>query len=259
MDIFVFIKQVPDTEARIRINKDGTGINTEDVTFMDSPYDEYAVEQAILLSESNPGTTVTAVTIGPERASSLLRDNLAKGINEAIHIKTDEYGEYDALTTARIIASFLKDKKYDLLLFGNKAYGSDNSLVPSMVAGILDIAQVNLVTNMEINGKMIKAERQVEGMTEVVEAAIPCLISAQKGLNQPRMKSLKGIMAAKKKEIPALIIDELGLSADSLKPGIKITGISSPPAKAEGRKIEAEPEQAASELYKYLKNEIKVI
>lgn len=259
MNIFVFVKQVPDTEARIRVNSQSNGIVTDDITFMDSPYDEYAVEEAIKISESNPGSTVTAVTIGPERAVSLLRDNLAKGVNEAVHIKTDEYGDYDALTTSKIIATFLKDKKYDLIFFGNKAYGSDNSLVPSMTAALLNIPIVNITVKMKIESGKVIAERQVEGMNEVVEASMPCIISAQKGLNEPRIKSLKGIMAAKKKEIPTVSIDQLGLNKDNLKKGLNLVAISSPQAKSKGKIIELEPEAAAKELANYLKNELKVI
>jgi electron transfer flavoprotein beta subunit len=259
MNIFVFVKQVPDTEARIRVNSQSNGIVSDDITFMDSPYDEYAVEEAIKTAEGNPGSTVTAVTIGPERAVSLLRDDLAKGVNEAFHIKTDDYGDYDALTTSKIIAAFLKDKKYDLIFFGNKAYGSDNSLVPSMTAALLNIPAINITVKMKIEGGKVVAERQVEGMTEIVEAQMPCVISAQKGLNEPRIKSLKGIMAAKKKEIPTLTIDKLGLNTDDLKKGLNLLNISAPQAKSKGKIIELEPEAAAKELADYLKNELKMI
>jgi electron transfer flavoprotein beta subunit len=259
VNIYVFVKQVPDTEARIRIDGKRTGIVTEDVSFMDSPYDEFAVEEAIKTAEAHPGSTVTSVTIGPERAAALLRDNIAKGVNEAVHILTDEFGDFDALSTAKIIAAFLKDKQYDLLFFGNKAYGSDNSLVPSMTAALLNIPAVNIVVKLKIEGNKIIAERQVEGMTEVVEASMPCLISAQKGLNEPRIKSLKGIMASKKKEIPTITPDKLGINANDLKKSIKVINMSAPQTKSKGKIIELEPEAAAKELTDYLKNELKMI
>lgn len=258
MNIFVFVKQVPDTEARIKIDSARTDINTEDVTFTDSPFDEFAVEQALLIAEANEGSNVTVVTIGPERAKQILRDNLAKGVHEAVHIESDEYGNYDSLTTAKIIAAFLKDKEYDLVLLGNRAYGSDNSLVPSMTAALLDVGQINLVVKMDVDGGKIRAERQVEGMTEIVEAEMPCVVSAQKGLNEPRMKSLKGIMAAKKKEIPTVSVGDL-LGSDDLSNGIVIQKLEIPPAKAAGKKIEGEPEEAATELVNLLKNELKVV
>jgi electron transfer flavoprotein beta subunit len=259
MNIYIFVKHVPDTEARIRIDKSGKDINREDITFTDSPYDEYAVEQALLLAEADENITTTVVTIGKESAESLLRDNLAKGINEATLIHTDEYGEYDALSTSRIIAAYMKDKKYDLLLFGNKAYGSDNALVPSMVAALLDISQINLVVNMNIKSGKIEAERQIEGMSEKVEASMPCLISAQKGLNEPRMKSLKGIMAAKKKEIPRVTLDDLSLSKDELKISTTIEKLEMPPEKAGGKIFEGEPEDGAKALVDYFKNEMKIL
>ncbi len=257
MNIFVFLKQVPDTEARIRVNGDGTDIVTEDMTFIDSPYDEFAVEQALLTAEANEGTNVTVVTIGPERADQALRDNLAKGAHAAVRIKSDEFGKYDALTTAKVIAGFLKDKEYDLLLFGNKSYGADNALVPSMVAALLDVPQVNLVTKIDLDGGKIKAERQVEGMVEVVETAAPCVVSAQKGLNEPRMKSLKGIMQAKKKEIPVVEAGEL-IDAD-VKAGLVIKSLTAPPAKSAGKKFEGEAADAAEELVKFLKDEVKAV
>lgn len=259
MNIYVFVKQVPDTEARIRVNSQGNGIVTDEITFMDSPYDEYAVEEAIKTAENNPGSTVTAVTIGPDRSVSLLRDDLAKGVNEAVHIKTDEFGDNDALTTAKIIAAFLKDKQYDLIFFGNKAYGSDNSLVPSMAASLLNIPILNVVVKLKIDGKKAAAERQVEGMTETVEAQMPCAISAQKGLNEPRIKSLKGIMAAKKKEIPVITPDQLGLDSKSLAKGLNLIKMTPPQLKSKGKIVESEPEVAAKELADYLKNELKLI
>jgi electron transfer flavoprotein beta subunit len=259
VNIYVFVKQVPDTEARIRIDGKGTGITSEDITFMDSPYDEFAVEEAIKTAEANPGSTVTSVTIGPERATALLRDNIAKGVNEAVHILTDEFGDFDALSTAKIIAAFLKDKQYDLIFFGNKAYGSDNSLVPSMTAALLNIPAVNIVVKLKIDGNKVIAERQVEGMTEVVEAPMPCLISAQKGLNEPRIKSLKGIMASKKKEIPTVTLDKLGIDAGSLKKGMNVVKMSAPQSKSKGKIVELEPEAAAKELADYLQNQLKMI
>jgi electron transfer flavoprotein beta subunit len=258
MNIFVFVKHVPDTEARIKIDSSGKNIATADITFMDSPYDEFAVEQALLLAEASEGSVVTAVTIGPEEAKQLLRDNLAKGVNEVAHINSDKYGQFDALTTAKIIAAFLKDKEYDLILFGNKAYGADNSLVPSMVAGLLDIAQVNLVTKMDISGTTVKAERQVEGMTEMMEASMPCVISAQKGLNEPRMKSLKGIMAAKKKEIASISVGDV-IPESELAMGIEVLSLQNPPAKEGGKKFEGEPADAATELFNYMREEIKIV
>lgn len=257
MEIVVFVKQVPDTESRIVI-KDGIRIDEEGISFILNPYDEFAVEEGLRLKEKFGGK-VTAVTVGPERAISTLRKVLAMGVDDAILIK-DENGEtYDPLRISKIIAEFLKKGglPFDILLFGKQAIGDDNMGVPSMVAEILGLPQVTVITKLEIEEGKGKAWREIEGASEIVEFKLPVVLSAQKGLNEPRYETLKGIMSAKKKEIKTVTLEELGLK--DIQSSISILKIEPPPVRPAGKILQGTPEEMTKELVNLLRNEAKVI
>ena len=260
MNIFVFVKRVPDTESRIRIQADGKAVATEGLSFVLSPYDEYAVEAALRLKEAKGGK-VTAFTVGPDESLPILRKCLAMGVDEAVLIKDTAGETYDGLRTARIITAALQKKYpgFDLLLFGKQAIGTDNSQVPSMVAGLLGLPQVNVVVKLEIEGASGTACREIEGGQEKVSFPLPAVISAQKGLNDPRYETLKGIMAAKKKEIPVVAPEALGLAPRDLEPGIEIARIDLPPVKQAGKVVSTEPADAARQLVEFLRRDAKVI
>lgn len=260
MNIYVLVKRVPDTESKIRIDHERKIIIEEGLTFVLNPYDEYAVEEALRLKEDKGGK-VTVLSVGSEEAVVVLKKCLAMGADEAILIK-DEKGEtYDGLRTAKIIAQVLKTKfnDYDLLLFGKQSVGADNSQIPAMVAEFLGLPQVNVVTKLEIEGDRGLALREIEGASEKVEFSLPAVISAQKGLNEPRYETLRGIMMAKRKEIPVLELKEIGLDSQELESQLNILNLEYPPPREAGRKIEEEPAVAAKKLVEFLHNEAKVI
>lgn len=260
MKIFVFVKRVPDTESRIRIDPNANKIVGEDLNFVISPYDEYAVEEALRLREA-AGGTVTVVSVGPEEAQTVLKKTLAMGADEALLIKDEAPETYDGSRTARILAAVMKRKfpEYDLLLFGKQSVGADNAQVPAMVAALLDLPQVNVVTELKIEAGAGTALREIEGAKEKVGFPLPAVISAQKGLNEPRYETLKGIMMAKRKTIPVLALEDLGLSPEDLRPRLLLTAMETPPVRAAGRKIEDEPAEAARRLAGFLHDEAKVI
>jgi electron transfer flavoprotein beta subunit len=256
----VFVKRVPDTESKIKINHETNSVNEEGLNFVLSPYDEYAVEEALQIKESKGGQ-VTVFSVGSDETQTILKKCLAMGADEAVLIK-DEAGEtFDGLRTAKIIAQVLKTKhtEYDLLLFGKQSVGADNAQVPSMVAAILDLPQVNVVTKLEIEGNEASALREIEGAREKVTVSLPAVISAQKGLNEPRYETLKGIMAAKRKEIPVIALEELGLQTSELEAKIELTNMESPPVREAGKVIEDEPAEAAKKLAEFLRQDAKVI
>jgi len=260
VNIVVFIKRVPDTESRIRIEANGKAVVMDGLNFVLSPYDEYAVEEALRLREIHGGK-VTVFTAGPDEGLHLLRKCLAMGADEAVLIR-DAGGEtYDGLRTARILAAALKKKHpdFDLLLFGKQAVGTDNSQVPSMVAELMGLPQVNVVVRLEIQGGSGTAYREIEGGQEKVAFPLPAVISAQKGLNEPRYETLKGIMAAKRKEIPVLAVEALDLKPEDLAAGIEIAGIGLPPVKQPGKIVHAEPQEAARRIVEFLRRDAKVI
>jgi len=260
MNIHVFVKRVPDTESRIRIDAAARAVIEEGLNFIISPNDEYAVEEALRLKEAGGGT-VRVFTVGREESLTILKKCLAMGADEAVLIKDAAPETYDGLRTARIIAAAVRTKfpDFDLLLFGKQAVGSDNAQVPSMAAELLGLPQANVVTRLEIAGKEGAAHREIEGGLERVVFSLPAVVSAQKGLNEPRYETLKGIMAAKKKAIPVISVEELGLPAEALIPAVEITGLDFPPQKPAGRIIPGAPAEAARELVRLLREEARVI
>jgi electron transfer flavoprotein beta subunit len=260
LNIFVFAKRVPDTESKIRINHETGRIVEEGLNFVLNPYDEYAVEEALRLRESNGGK-VTVISVGPEEASVILKKCLAMGADEGVLLKDDTPETYDGLRIAKIIASAMEKKfpGFDLLLFGKQSVGADNAQVPAMAADLLGLPQVNVVTKLEIEGNKGVAHREIEGALEKVSFSLPAAISAQKGLNEPRYETLKGIMAAKRKEIPVISLGDLGLKEEDLVSGLEIIQLEGPPARQAGQIVQEEPEAAAKKLVEYLHAEAKVI
>jgi len=260
LNLFVFVKRVPDTESKIKINHETNSIIEEGLNFVLSPYDEYAVEEALQIREAKGGQ-VTVFSIGPDETRTILKKCLAMGTDEAVLIKDDAGETFDALRTARIISHALKTKytEFDLLLFGKQSVGADSAQVPSMVAAMLDLPQVNVVTKLEIEGNSGTALREIEGAREKAAFMLPAVISAQKGLNEPRYETLKGIMAAKRKEIPVVTLEELGIQPEELAAGLELTKMESPPVRESGKIIEDEPGEAAKKLAEFLRQDAKVI
>jgi electron transfer flavoprotein beta subunit len=260
VNIFVFVKRIPDTESKIRINHETRTVIEEGLNFVLNPYDEYAVEEALRLREAKGGK-VTVLSVGTEESLVILKKCLAMGADEAFLLKDNTPEAYDGLRMAKIISSALEKKfpDYNLLLFGKQSVGADNAQVPSMVAELLGLPQVNVVTKLEIEGTKGIAYREIEGALEKVSFSLPAVISAQKGLNEPRYETLKGIMMAKKKEIPVLSFEDLDLKEAEVVPLLEVTEMESPPSRKAGKIVEEEPEEAVKKMVEYLHNEAKVI
>ena len=213
-----------------------------------SPYDEYALEEAIRIKEAK-GAEVVALSVGTDAAKDVLKNALALGADTAVLLKGD--GQGDAFAVAQMIAAYVKDKGFDLILCGNKGLGGDNAAMGPMLAELLNVAQANVVVKLELGDGTFRAEREVEGGSEVVEGALPAVITAQKGLNEPRYASLKGIMAAKKKTIEEA-------DAAPATAGSCVTTLALPPERAAGRRLEGEAPAQAAALLQALKDEAKV-
>jgi electron transfer flavoprotein beta subunit len=183
------------------------------------------------------------------------------GADEALLVKDDTPETYDGLRTARIIARAVERKLggADLLLFGKQSVGADNSQVPAMVAEFLGLPQATVVTKLEIEGASATALREIEGGLEKVVFSLPAVVSAQKGLNEPRYETLKGIMAAKKKPVPVVTLDELGLEPGDLVSAVETTGLDVPAARQAGKLLRGDPAETARELVRLLRDEAKVI
>jgi electron transfer flavoprotein beta subunit len=260
MKIVVCVKQVPDTETRVKIAPAGNAISETDVAnWIVSPYDEFAIEEALRIKEAKGGEVVL-VTVGPERAQAALRTGLAMGADSAVHVKDAALDATDTLGTARALAAAVRSlAPFDLVLCGQQGVGGDHSQVPGMLAELLDLPQVTVAVKITVGDGRATVEREIEGGRETWETPLPALVSAQKGLNEPRYASLKGIMAAKKKPIQALDLAALGLDAAAVAPRVTVTAMELPPARPPVRMIEGDPETQAKELVRLLHEEAKVI
>ncbi|MCB1309287.1 MAG: electron transfer flavoprotein subunit beta/FixA family protein [Leptospiraceae bacterium] len=253
MNIYVLVKQVPDTETRIKTS--GTGIDENGIKWIVSPFDEHALEEALRQKEKT-SATVTAVSFGPGRAAEALRTAYALGVDNAIHIQDDSYNVFDVGFAAASLAKFLKDADANVILAGHIAIDSQSSMVPAMIAEHLGCANINNAVELTIEGDKVKVRREIEGGLATMESASPVVITAAKNLNDPRYPSLKGIMASKKKKIEVKAASELGVDA----PHVEVVGMEPPPPRPPGRIIEADSPQAkAAELAKLLKDEAKVL
>ncbi len=264
MDIIVCMKQVPDSEAQIRVRPDGKGIVDSDIKFVMNPYDEFGVEEALKLKEKFGGT-VTLVCLGPARCVESIRTGLAMGADKAIHLDDPAFDGGDAISTAKVLAAAIKGLPHDLIFCGKQAIDDDSATVGSALAEVLGIPQVSLVVKVELaeDRKSAKVNRQILGGEEILQVPLPAVLNAQKGLNEPRYASLPGIMKAKKKEIKSVKVADLGIAADSIGAAgarTKILHMAAPPQRQAGKIIPGEtPEEKAPILAKLLREEAKII
>lgn len=256
MNIFACIKQVPDTEASISI-REGKSINEANIKWIINPYDEFALEEALKLKEKNPGSTVTAVTLGPDRVESALRTALAMGVDKAVHILNDE--TLDDLATGAALAGALRKLGADGVIFmGKQAIDNDSYQVHLHVAEDLGIGAATNVTAFDFQDGKVSVEREIdEGAKEIIEMNLPCIVAATKGLNNPRYASVMGIMKAKRIEIQKLSLSDCGLA--EVKNQVKVEKYSIPPEKPQGKVVAGEPVEAVKELVRLLKEEAKVL
>ncbi len=250
MKMIVCVKQVPDTEAKIRIAENKLDIESGSINYILNPYDEYAVEEALRIKEKQSEGSITVLSAGTERTASALRSALAMGADEAILIRT-MHPIGDPLATARSLVEVLKTLPFDLLLFGKQAVDDDNQQVGPMVAQLLGLPCVTVVTQLSFEGNRVTARREIEGGSEIIETTLPAVFTAEKGLNIPRYPALRGIMMAKKKTI-----EEKQVRIETAI--TQIINLEYPPSRKGGR-IVGKGMDAVPELITLLREEAKVI
>jgi len=248
LKIAVCLKQVPSTDTRIKIGADGKHIDPAGVTFVTNPYDEFALEEGIRLKEAKGGEAVV-ISVGGAGAVAALRNALAVGADSAVLLKTD--ADPDSLGVARLLAAEIEGKGFDLVLCGKQAVDDDAAQVGPMLAEILDLPCATVVVKLEMSEGRARATREIEGGVEVLELPLPAVIATQKGLNEPRYASLKGIMAAKKKPI-----EEKAVTPPAS--AVEIVSLTLPAARQAG-KIVGEGAAAVPELVRMLREEAKVL
>jgi electron transfer flavoprotein beta subunit len=248
MNIFVLLKQVPDTETKIRITADKNGIETSDIKWIINPYDEFAIEAALQMKEKHAGETI-AISLGGDMHKETLRKALAMGVDKAILLKDDSVR--DSFSIAKALAEELKNIAPDFIFFGKQSIDYYDEQIPGLVAEFLGFPSVSAVVKLSFADSKVTCEREIEGGREIVEATIPVVISAQKGLNEPRYPSLKGIMASKTKPIE----ERQPVAVPAV---VEITAMQMPSSKKAG-KIVGTDATAVPELVRLLHEEAKVI
>ncbi len=257
MKIFVCIKQVPDTETKIRLKPDGSGVDFSGVKWVMNPYDEIAVEEAIKSRESGKATSVTVLSVGPKvRTVETLRTAMAMGADDAIAI--DAADDLDSISTARALAAAIRaEGEFGMVLAGKVAIDDNAAAVPQMVAEFLDIPHGTVISKIELTGSAT-VEREIEGGTkEILELSMPMLIAANKGLNLPRYASLPGIMKAKKKPIKELTLELLGLG--SVASRVKHVAFQLPTEKPPVKMLDGDFTTQSKALAQLLRSEAKVL
>ena len=258
MRVFVCIKQVPDTETRIKLSSDNQSIDPSGIKWIINPYDEFAIEEAIRVKEAGSNVRVTAVTIGPKaRVNNALLTAMAMGADDSILINTSE--NMDATLAAKTLAAAIKKEGDASLIYcGKLAIDGNAAAVSQMVAEYLDIPHASVVSKADYESGSVVVEREVEaGTREVFKLTLPALIATNKGLNKPRFASLPGIMKAKKKTIVEMSLEDLGIEATGAK--LKFANYSLPEEKPPCKMIDGEPQAQVDELVQLLQNEAKIL
>jgi len=250
MKIAVCIKRVADSETRVKVAADGKSLDDAGVKFILNPYDEFAVEEALQRKEKSGAGEVVVLCLGPAAAQETIRTTLAMGADRGILLQTDRIPA-DGLVSAQALASELKSGGFDVILFGKMAIDDYNHQVGPMVAELLDLSCVTAVAHLDLSDGRGTAEREIEGGVEVVEFTLPAVLTVDKGLNEPRLPALKGIMAAKKKPLE---VKPVTLGAG----GIEVVAMTPPPERKAG-KIVGEGPAAVPRLVQLLREEAKVL
>ena len=262
MNIFVCVKQVPDTETKVQPSGDGTFIETSSIKWIMNPYDEFAVEQALLVKAANAGSTVTVLRVGGVKDTEALRTAMAMGADDAILVEAED--NLDSYTIAKSLKGAMdkSGKSADLILCGKQAIDDDCLQVPQVLATMMELPSVSVIVGFEQAGDTVTVKREIEGgALEIYEVKTPVVLATNKGINTPRYASLPGIMKAKRKPMQQLSLADVGVSLDDRR--VVYSDFSLPPEKPAGKKFDAMDDAAAAgvvaEVVGLLRTEAKVL
>ncbi len=263
MRILTVIKQVPDSNATVKVLPDGTGIELEGLKQVLDPFDEFGVELAIQLREKRSDVSeVVAMILGPDKAAEALRVALAMGVDSGIHLNDPVFESKNELFAAHVLALAIKKEPegFDLIVCGKYTIDLDAGAVGPALAEFLELPHVGAVTALDVSedGKSFSARRRIEGADEVVECDLPAVLTIEKGLVEPRYPSLPNLMKAKKKPVKVLKSADIP-GEDAAQAGTYFESVAPPPPRPECKLIEGEPEEMAKELIRVLREEAKVV
>jgi len=259
MKIAVLMKRVPDTASVFKISPDNKSVETGNLKYVMSPYDEHAMEEAILTKEAGKADEVVVVTLGKEGAQETIRTALAMGADRAVFVKDDAAETANSRGVALALAAALKSESPNIVFAGKQAVDDDASQVPERVAEILEIPHASVVTKFSVDGSTATVDREIEGGHITMETPLPALFTIQKGINSPRYPTLPNIMKAKKKEIKEVSLSDLGLSADDITSGMEVEELGLPRQDRRNLIIEGDTGERVTQLLSMLRDEEKVL
>jgi electron transfer flavoprotein beta subunit len=254
VNIIVCIKQIPAKDAPLSIA--GNWIRESDIGFEMNEPDSYALEEALRLKEKHGGEVIV-LSMGPERVKQTIKEALAKGADRAIHIADDNFAQLDPLGSAKSLAAAIKQQKHDLVLTGLQSDDHGFGQTGVLLAGVLDVPHATIIMAIEVDGQKMKLKRELEaGWFQHIECPLPAVLTIQSGINKVRYATLKGIMAAKKKEIVTVTRESLGVSAE---PTQRVEKIYVPTKTKKTEFLTGTPKEVAGKLVEKLKFEARVI
>jgi electron transfer flavoprotein beta subunit len=260
VNIGVLLKQVPDTETKIRINGDGNGIEEGDIKWIISPYDEFAIEEALKLKTTLGAGEVLIFSLGSARVLDAARTALAMGADRAVILDDDGFAGSDALGVARALAAAIAKEDCGLVFAGRQAIDTDGNAVPQIVAALLGWPHATWINSFEYEGETATVNRPVGGgNVEVVKVRLPAVFTCSKGLNEPRYASLPGIMKAKRKPVTRYTPDDLDVEVGGEHAQVTLSNYSLPAGRPAGRILQGELSDQVAELVKLLREEAKVL
>jgi len=235
------VKRVPDTAAEKHVDPEDQTVDRERSDPVLNANDEWAIEEALRISERTPGTEIIALCMGPDAAQTTIRKALSYGLDGAIQVTDPALSGSDAAATARVLAAALEGEDFDLVIMGNQSSDARTMLVPAMLAEYLGIPALTYVKDLEVDGNTFTAQRETASGHVVVRAEGPVVVSVVEAINEPRYPNFKGIMAAKKKPLDQRDLTAVGV--DAAEVGLegsrtRIIDVSPRPPKQAGRKVE---------------------
>ena len=250
MKILVPVKRVVDSNVKVRVKSDGSGVDLANVKMSMNPFDEIAVEEAVRIKERGEATEIVAVSIGSTKSQDTLRTALAMGADRAILVKTEQ-SVIEPLAVAKLLKRVVENEKPDLVIMGKQAIDDDCNQTGQMLAGLLGWPQGTFASKVELNGAKVKVVREIDGGLETVMLAKPAVVTTDLRLNEPRYASLPNIMKAKKKPIDETTPEALGID---IGPRLKVIATAEPKMREAGIKVDS-----VAALVDKLKNEAGVL
>lgn len=256
MKIAVCVKQVPAKDAPLVIDASGSWIRETDISFETNEPDSFALEEALRLKEKHGGEVV-AISMGPERVKQTIKEALAKGADRGIHVADNTFFALDPLASARSLAAAIQKERFDVILTGLQSDDHGFGQTGVLLAELLGLPHATIIMSIEVQGEHLRLKRELEaGWFQWVELPLPAVLTIQSGINKPRYATLKGIMAAKKKEIATIARDSLGVSSELTQ---RVQRIYLPQKTKKTEFITGSPKEIAAKLIEKLRHEARVI